>query len=149
MGIKISTKGRYGLKILFDLAYYGDGKPISLSSIAERNDLPLNYLEQIMMKLKKTDMINSVRGAYGGYVLNKPASQITVKDVLVVLEGPFDLTDCLTDEHVCDKTKYCSTRLIYQKITEKINEVTAEITLQDMVDDRKEFEKERDVELKL
>jgi Rrf2 family protein len=126
---------------MYDLAKNYDGKPTSLSTIADRQSLPLNYLEQIMLILKKTDMIRSVRGAYGGYILNKEPSDITVKDILDVLEGPISITDCVMDTEDCNNSSYCTTRLIYKEMTDKLNEVTSNITLQDMLDDNQNEQK--------
>lgn len=136
--IKLSTKTRYGLRVMFDLAQHSGDKPISLSVIAKRQRLPLNYLEQIMLKLRNADLVISVRGAHGGYKLNGKLNEITVKNIFDILEGPISLVDCLIDEP-CEITNYCVTRLIYQELTDKFNEITSNITLQDMLDDKKKL----------
>ena len=135
--MRLSTKGRYGLKAMFDLAMnYGD-KPVSLTTIAARQGVSVNYLEQLISPLRKAGFVRSVRGAQGGYLLNVSPEEITVKDVLVVLEGPLAPTDCVKDEKdsSCDNADYCVTRLIYEKMKESIDQVVTSITLKDMIDD--------------
>ena len=88
--MKLSTKGRYGLRALIDLARYSEMEPVSISCIAERQNLSERYLEQLMSLLKKAGLIKSIRGAGGGYVLAKDAGEISVGDVLRALEGSLE-----------------------------------------------------------
>jgi len=138
--LKLSTRGRYGLKAMFDLALnYGDG-PISLTSIAERQAISVNYLEQLISPLKKAMLVESVRGAQGGYMLAKNPDLITVGVILTTLEGPLAPTDCVVvdgDDEMCDHSSYCVTKVIYEKIYESISNVVNSITLQHMIDDYK------------
>lgn len=137
--MKLSTRGRYGLKAMFDLSInYGKG-PISLNVISERQNISLNYLEQLMSQLKKAQLVESVRGKQGGYLLAKDPSQISVGDVLIVLEGELAPTDCVKEftEDECTNADYCVTRIIYDKIKKSIDAVVYSITLQDMLDDKK------------
>lgn len=141
--MKLSTRGRYGLKAMFDLALnYGDG-PISLTSIAERQAISVNYLEQLISPLKKASLVKSVRGAQGGYMLSKNPEDITVGIILTTLEGPLAPTDCVVvdgDEETCDHSGYCVTKVIYEKIYESITSVVNSITLKHMIDDFKNNE---------
>ncbi|GAB6108843.1 RrF2 family transcriptional regulator [Fusibacter bizertensis] len=138
--MKLSTRGRYGLKAMFDLALnYGEG-PISLTSIAERQAISVNYLEQLISPLRKANLVESVRGAQGGYMLAKSPSDITVGVILTTLEGPLAPTDCVVvdvDEEACDHSSYCVTKVIYEKIYESITSVVNSISLQHMIDDYK------------
>lgn len=138
--MKLSTRGRYGLKAMFDLALnYGDG-PISLTSIAERQAISVNYLEQLISPLRKAMLVESVRGAQGGYMLAKSPNEITVGVILTTLEGPLAPTDCVVvdgDDDICDHSTYCVTKVIYEKIYESISTVVNSITLQHMIDDYK------------
>lgn len=137
--MKLSTKGRYGLKAMFDLALNYGLEPISLTQISERQNVSVNYLEQLIAPLRKAGLVKSVRGAQGGYHLAKPPSEITVGEILMVLEGTLAPTDCvtgLTDDE-CTYAGYCVTRVIYEKIKKSIDEVVFSISLQDMVDDHK------------
>lgn len=139
--MKLSTKGRYGLKAMFDIALYATDEPVSLTSVATRQNISLNYLEQLISPLRKAGLVKSIRGAQGGYLLAKDASDITVADILYVLEGNLAPTDCVKDIHsdeeddCCTNADYCVTKVIYEKMYKSINEVVKSITLQDMVDD--------------
>lgn len=135
--MKLSTKGRYGLKAMFDLALFGGETPVSLTAISERQHITVNYLEQLIAPLRKAGLVKSVRGAQGGYLLAKPASEITVADILFTLEGSLAPSDCVNDQHEesCTNADCCVTRMIYEKMRDSINDVVKSITLQDMVDD--------------
>lgn len=133
--MKLSTKGKYGLKAMFELAISSEGKPVSLKHIAKQQNISDQYLEQIFSLLKKAKLVKSIRGAQGGYLLSKSASDITVADILKVLEGNMAFTECLLDEDLCENSNSCSTKLVWAKIKSAIEEVTESISLQDMVDD--------------
>ncbi|MFD0618037.1 MULTISPECIES: cysteine metabolism transcriptional regulator CymR [Paenibacillus] len=124
--MKISTKGRYGLTIMMELAAkFGDG-PISLKSIAEKNQLSEHYLEQLVAPLRNAGLVKSVRGAYGGYILSKEAEQITAGDVIRVLEGPISPVD-FTEED--DPAK----RDLWLRIRDSIALVLDSTTLADLI----------------
>jgi Rrf2 family protein len=135
--MKLSTKGRYGLKAMFDLALFGGDTPVSLTAISERQHVTVNYLEQLIAPLRKAGLVKSVRGAQGGYLLAKPPSEITVADILFTLEGSLAPSECVNDnnEESCSNADYCVTRMIYEKMRDSINDVVKSITLQDMIDD--------------
>lgn len=135
--MKLSTKGQYGVKAMFDLALHFGSEPISLKGIAERQGISEYYLEQLMAPLRRENLVKSVRGAQGGYVLARDPSKITVGEILDVLEGPLEISECLTDEEgaECSKVHYCATRLIWVKIKTAINDVVNSITLADMIND--------------
>ena len=92
--MKLSTKGRYGLRALIDLAQNSTEEPVSITSIAERQEISERYLEQLMSKLKKSGIVKSIRGAAGGYILARPMEEISVGDILRALEGSLDPVDC-------------------------------------------------------
>ena len=132
--MKLSTKGRYGVKAMVDLAiHYGDS-PVSIKTISERQSISEYYLEQLFSPLRKAGLIKSIRGAQGGYVLNKEPKDITVADVMNVLEGPVEIAECI-EGNECDNVDFCATRLLWEKIKNSIDEVMENITLQDIVDD--------------
>lgn len=134
--MKLSTKGRYGVKAMLDLAiHYGD-IPISIKSISERQGISEYYLEQLFAPLRRAKLIKSVRGAQGGYILNKLPKDITVLEIMDVLEGPVEISDCLTNDE-CDYLEACATRVLWRKIRDSINSVMEGITLQDMLNDYK------------
>lgn len=132
--MKLSTKGRYGVKAMVDLAVNHDGKPVSIKSISQRQNISEYYLEQLFAPLRRAEFIKSVRGAQGGYILNKEARDITVLDIMDVLEGPIEVSDCL-DSDDCDNIDYCATRTVWVKMKHSIDSVLGAITLQNIVDD--------------
>lgn len=134
--MKLSTKGRYGVKAMLDLAIYYDEEPVSIKSIAERQKISEYYLEQLFSALRKANLIKSIRGAQGGYVLSRDPKDITIADIIEVLEGPIEISNCLEDKS-CDNIDCCATRLLWAKIKNSIDSVTKSTTLQDMIDDYK------------
>lgn len=132
----MSTKGRYGLKMMFEIAKkYGSGT-MSLKDIAKNQQLSETYLEQLISPLRKAGLVNSIRGAQGGYELAKAPIDITVGEIIRTLEGPLAPSDCvLDDDPECGRAGYCVTRPIWEKIMDSINNVIDSITLQDMVND--------------
>lgn len=143
--MKLSTKGRYGLKAMFELAlHYGQG-PIPLKIIAESQNLSEHYLEQLVAVLRKNGLVKSVRGAQGGYMLNKLPNEITVGNIIRALEGDIAPADCVieNEETSCEREKYCVTKTIWIKIRDSINDVIDSITLQDMVDDHNQMTKNK------
>lgn len=134
--MKLSTKGRYGLMAMFELALeYGKG-PIPLRSIAEKQGLSDNYLEQLFSVLRRHQLINSVRGAQGGYMLSRAPNEITAGDILRCLEGDIIPADCTSEDAVeCEKEDSCATKLVLVKLKNSIDNVIDSITLQDMLKD--------------
>ena len=134
--MKLSTRGRYGIHAMYDLAvHYGDG-PQSIKLIAERQGIPEAYLEQLIAILRKEKLVISNRGAQGGYRLAREPKDMTVGDVLRALEGGLNLVDCLLEEDSCGKTCACPSRIVWMKIRDGLNRVVDGITLQDMIDDQ-------------
>ena len=133
--MKLSTKGRYGLKAMFELSINQKDGPVPLKLIARNQNISDQDLEQIFAKLRKANLVQSVRGAQGGYLLAKDANNITVGDILTVLEGPISLSDCVLDEDVCENSSICVTKVVWEKIKKGIDEVVDSITLQDMIND--------------
>lgn len=137
--MKLSTRGRYGIHAMYDLAdHYGDG-PQSIKSIAERQAIPEAYLEQLIAILRKEKLVVSNRGAQGGYRLTREPDRITVGDVLRALEGGLNLVDCLLEEESCGKSCACPSRIVWMKIQEGLNQIVDGITLQDMIDEYRRF----------
>ena len=138
--MKLSTKGRYGLRALIDLALYSETEPVSINTIAERQGLSERYLEQLMALLKKNGIVKSIRGASGGYSLAKPASEISVGDILRALEGNLEPVDCggLNPEEGCSASGTCVTKYVWQRINESITNTVDEIMLdQSLAESRK------------
>ena len=132
--MKISTKGRYGLRALVDLSIYGKtGSPVLLSDIARRQGISEKYLEQIANRLHKSGLVKTVRGRKGGYLLNKQESEIGLSDIIEILEGPICVVDCVAKPAVCEKSSLCSARDIWSVLTDKIMETLSRYTLADLV----------------
>lgn len=130
--MKLSTRGRYGIHAMYELALAYGGAPVSIKTIAERRDIPEAYLEQIFAMLRKDELVLSVRGAQGGYMLARPPAEIRVGDLLRSLEGGLRLVDCLEDE-VCTRACECPSRVVWKKINDGLNDIVDSITLQDML----------------
>jgi len=135
--VKLSTKGRYGVKAMVDLAIRYGGDPSSIKSISERQHISEYYLEQLFSPLRKADLIKSLRGAQGGYILSRNPKEITVAEIMGVLEGPIEISDCIDGEkeNSCSNIECCATRILWSRIKESIDSVMNSTTLQDMVDD--------------
>lgn len=141
--MKLSTRGRYGLKAMFQLAlYHGEG-PITLKQIAEEQNLSESYLEQLFSTLRKDGLLNSVRGAQGGYLLSKEPNKITVGNILRSLEGDLSPSDCVTGDE-CENEYNCVTKTVWERIKNSIDEVVDSITLQDMIEDENKLDKNQD-----
>ena len=137
--MKISTKGRYGLRAILDLAVYQDAGAVSIQSIADRQNISESYLEQLLAKLKKAGLVVSTRGASGGYRLAKDAGQISVGDVLRALEGSLDAVACpgLDGDGGCDTMDICVTKYVWKRINDSINRTVDEIMLDQLVKENK------------
>lgn len=139
--MKLSTKGRYGLRAVLDLALNSENETVALSSIAERQSISISYLEQLIAKLKKAGIVNSIRGAQGGYVLAKPSDQISVGDILRALEGDLNPVDCaevIGGEATCSGSDLCVTKYVWKRISDSINQTVDEIKLSELVAESKE-----------
>lgn len=132
--MKLSTKGRYGVKAMVDLAINYGKEPISIKAISQRQHVSEYYLEQLFSPLRKSGLIKSIRGAQGGYVLNRDPKDIKVSEIMFILEGPIEISDCV-DGSSCDNIDCCATRLLWEKIKHSIDSVMESVTLQDIVDD--------------
>ena len=135
--MKLSTKGRYGVKAMVDLAIHFGEEPSSIKSISERQNISEYYLEQLFSPLRKAGLIKSVRGAQGGYMLSRVPNEITVADIMTVLEGPIEISECIeqNNDKACNNIDCCATRLLWSRIKESIDSVMQATTLQDIVDD--------------
>lgn len=140
--MKLSTKGRYGLRAMLDLALNATNESVSIKSISERQLISENYLEQIIATLKKAKYVRSTRGPKGGYSLMKEPSQISVGDILRVLEGDLNPVDCIAvnETKSCDESELCVTKFVWKKISESINEVVDNITLEDLMQEQYRIE---------
>lgn len=133
--MKISTRGRYALRLMLDLATYNTGMPVSLKDIASRQGISEKYLEQIISVLNKAGYVRSIRGAQGGYSLTKNPKDYTVGMILRLTEGDLAPVECVSlgNESACEKRDCCVTVRIWNKINEAVSGVVDNITLEDML----------------
>ena len=143
--MKISTKGRYGLRIMTDLAVNGNEGLVSLKDIAAREHLSEKYLEQIINQLSKHGLVKSTRGAKGGYHLTRSPDEITVEDILKATEGSLAPVACAEDNGKCENYCDCVTSFIWTQMYDAVMGVVEKITLKDLVE--KSTSVDRSVEL--
>jgi Rrf2 family protein len=132
--LRLSTRGRYGIHAMYDLAVSFEGGPQPLKAIAERQSVPEAYLEQLMAPLRRDGLVKSVRGAQGGYLLSRPPAEITIGQVLRTLEGDLAIIECLTEDDFCDRADGCPTRKVWKQVRDGLNSIVDGITLQDMLE---------------
>ncbi len=134
--MKISTKGRYALRTMIDLAMNDTGENISIKAIAARQGISTKYLEQIISTLNKAGYVKSERGANGGYRLTKKPEEYTVGMILRLTEGSLAITTCTQDEqNLCERYGYCTTVKVWEKINKAISDVVDNITIADLAAD--------------
>ena len=136
--MRLSTKGRYAARLMQELALeYGKG-PVLLKEVAERQEISEKYLGHLISPLKAAGLINSTRGAHGGYTLAKAPEDITLAEVVQAVEGNLSLVECVSSPEVCSRVEVCVTRDIWSQLSEKMMEILKSITLQDMVNRQKQ-----------
>lgn len=133
--MKVSTKGRYGLRALVDLTVHGTEKHVSLVEIAKRQKISLNYLEQVFGTLRKAGVVKSIKGAQGGYVLAEKPERIKVSRVISVLEGTFSIIDESNSEKEQDTINLAVKNLVWDKINENVNYYLESTTLEDLANE--------------
>lgn len=143
--MKISTKGRYGIRAMVDLAVHNTGEHESLGNIAQRQEISNNYLEQVFSHLRKAGLVKSVKGSQGGYLLAKEPSEITAKMILEVLEGDLSVIDEKKEgEASQDTIQYYLKNKLWEAMNESIRQVVEDITLEDLAKGYLSFVGEKD-----
>jgi len=132
--LKLSTKGRYGVRLMLDLAQNHGDTPVPLSDIAVRQEISEKYLEHLIAPLKKAKLINSVRGMRGGYTLANQPGEITLRDIVTAVEGAICVVDCTSNPSRCRRSKNCLTRGVWTELSAKISSHLSSITLQKLID---------------
>jgi Rrf2 family protein len=132
--MKISTKGRYGLRILIDLATHDPAKPRLLRDIAQSQQISEKYISRLVIALRRAKLIRSVRGVNGGFHLAKSPEEITLLEILETMEGPISVVDCVQSPEKCPRQRLCPARDIWTKLNDGIRELTKNITLDDILD---------------
>ena len=135
--MKLSTKGRYGVRFMFDLALHHRSGTVSLKDVARRQGISEKYLWHLIPPLKNAGLINSTRGSHGGYVLAKHPAEITLRQILTVLEGPMSLVECIDKPSMCERSESCIAREIWTEVVEKMLQSLDSFTLERMMEKQK------------
>jgi Rrf2 family protein len=131
--MKLSTKGRYGVRLMLDLALHAQDSPVTLKDIAARQEISENYLSNLIPLLKNAGLVHSVRGPKGGYTLGKPPREINLKEILLVLEGSMCLVECTEMPRLCRRSPRCLAREVWSEVTGKMYEALESFTLETMM----------------
>jgi Rrf2 family transcriptional regulator, iron-sulfur cluster assembly transcription factor len=131
--MRLTTKGRFAVTAMVDLAMRGDNGPVTLAAISERQKISLSYLEQLFGKLRRNNIVKSVRGPGGGYRLARPAAQIPVSEIILAVDEPLDATNC-EGRGDCNEGNPCITHELWDGLTKTIYNYLAKVSLQQMVD---------------
>ena len=135
--MRLSTRSRYAIRALLDLATHTDQGPILVREIAEREDISVRYLEQLLLPLKAANLVRAIRGANGGYTLSKPASEINLREVIQITEGTTAFTECADAPGICPRADSCLLIDVWKDVTRAANEVLESTTLQSLVNRQK------------
>ena len=147
--MRLSTKSRYGLRALFDMAYHAGTLPAQIKDISRRQNISPRYLEQIFQDLKRGGLLKSRRGPQGGYFLARKAQEITVYDIIMAAEGDLALVDCVKEKACkkeCDLNNSCVTQQVWAKASKVLNEYLSSVTLKDLCDQGKELGMEKELD---
>ena len=133
--MRISTRARYGINAIYELAKNYDGQTIAIKTISKRQDIPVQYLEQLIVKLRKAGIVDSVRGAKGGYRLAKKPTDITAWDVILCLEGDFAPVHCKQFEQSgCTREELCAGKIVWERVNRSVREAVEDVTFQELID---------------
>ncbi len=146
--IRISTRGRYALRAMVDLALHADEEPVLRQDIAERQGISTDYVAQLFRRLRAAGLVKGVKGPGGGYRLARDAETIRVGDVVRAVEGPVAVVHCIVpgDEPSCNRVDRCVTRLLWKRLSEAMTEFLDSVTLKDLCDQTQQFAQTRGVE---
>jgi Rrf2 family transcriptional regulator, cysteine metabolism repressor len=132
--MKLSTRSRYGVRLLFELALNYKNGNMLLKEISKKQDISEKYLSNIIVLLRRANLVNSERGAHGGYTIAKKPSNITIKEIVDVLEGSPYLIECIENNKVCKKKELCPSQELWKNLDNEISKFLQSITLQNLVD---------------
>lgn len=132
--MKLSTRVTYGIRAILELALVSGDRPLRSKDLADRQEIPIKYLEQLMSILKSAGLVKSIRGPKGGYKLSRSASQIRLDEVFCALEGPVEMVECLGDESVCERYGDCVVREFWSDVENAVVGALESYMLQDLVD---------------
>ncbi|MBW2148678.1 MAG: RrF2 family transcriptional regulator [Deltaproteobacteria bacterium] len=130
--LRLTTKSRFGLRAIFDIAYHSIGKPIQIQDISRRQGIPPRYLEQIFRNLTKVRIVGSKRGPQGGYFLLKNCDEITIKDIINAGEGPIEIVPCTSSRGICHRDPNCTARFVWCETRDILSEFLESMTIADL-----------------
>lgn len=131
--MRLSTRSRYGVRLMLALAANKQKKPVFLKDIANAEEISEKYLSQIIIPLKGKGLVTTFRGAHGGYLLSRPASEINLRDIVEPLEGDLSLVDCVTNPGICDRANECATREVWDELSSLLLNFLETVTLEDLI----------------
>ena len=134
--MRLSTKGRYGVRAMLDLAIHEAIGPVSIKNISQREGISVNYLEQIFNQLRRAGLVRSIRGPGGGFLLARPSKEVTAMDIIKALKVPVVPVFCVDEEDEisqCERMDSCVSRLLWQRLGEKIKEILKATSLEDLL----------------
>lgn len=132
--MKLSTRSRYGLRAMMVLAMHRSDEPVMTKEIAERQNLPATYLEQLMLTLRKAGLVVATRGAKGGYLLSRDPNQITLAEIVEALEGPLDIAECADVPNCCQDPSACALKNVFDAANKALYEVFSSVTIADLAE---------------
>lgn len=139
--MRISTRGRYAVRAMIDLALHDGESPIQRQDIAQRQDISIHYLEQLLVRMRKAGLVQSIRGPGGGYRLSRSPERIRISDIILVVEGPIALAPCLedSDEPACPRMAECVAHRLWRDIAEQLEQALGGVTLADLCQQKREL----------
>ena len=143
--MRLSTKGQYAVRAMVDLAYYSKDKPVTLQEIADREEISINYLEQLFAKLRRNRIVSSVRGPGGGYLLANRADKISIGDIIDAVEESLTPVACVEGDVGCGRIDKCVTFKLWKGLGDRIKDFLSSITVQDLCDDAGRMFKDQDI----
>lgn len=132
--MKLSTKSRYGLRAVIEIAKTYGSVPAKRKVVASSQGISDSYLENILIVLKNNRIIETTRGVNGGYILSRPPKEISVLEIIDALEGPIDIVDCVSSSSICSKTETCAARTIWKELADSWKSILGNLTLQDLIE---------------
>jgi Rrf2 family cysteine metabolism transcriptional repressor len=135
--MKLSTRSRYGLRAMLVLAMHEGDNPVMTKEISEKQNLPMTYLEQLMLTLRKAGLVNATRGAKGGYVLSRDPNDISLIEVVEALEGPLDIADCADVPNCCQIPEACAFKDVFVNANKALHDVFAQISLAQIAEEQR------------
>ncbi len=146
--LRLSTKGQYGVRAMYEIARGYPVQPVTIKEISEKQDVSVAYLEQILNKLRKAGLIKSVKGPGGGYLLSKGPERISIASIVSELEGPVAITSCLNPEEGCIRVDNCVTHLLWKALGEQIEAFLKTITLGNLLAGDLKIKEEEKIKVK-